>query len=86
MPKDKCEKINKAFTEQVMPLFNVWVNACSLTDLEADILFYKMFDENHYNEQKIMEILEDKYGYYYSDRAFRKLWRKIKRKIEGLLP
>ena len=86
MSKDKFDKINKAFTEQVMPLFNVWVNACNLDVLEADILFYKMFDEHHYNEEQIIEILEEKHGYYYSDRAFRKLWRKTKRKVESLLP
>lgn len=79
-------KIERAFTEQVMPLYDVWCKACHLDDVECEILRLKLFDENQPNEQEILDILGDKWHYYYSERAFRKHWRKIRRKIEGVLP
>ena len=69
-----------------MPLLEVWINACDLDEVEAEILRLKRFDESKPNEEEILAILQEKYGYYYCDRQLRRLWRKIQNKIDKIIP
>ena len=80
------DKIRRAFVEKTMPLFDIWVAACELDKVEAEILRLKCFDESSPTEEEILAILQEKFNYYYSDRYFRKHWRKIQRKIQSIIP
>lgn len=80
------DKIKRAFVQKTMPLFDVWVAACELDAIEAEILRLKCFDENSPTEEEILAILQENFNYYYSDRYFRKHWRKIQRKIQSIIP
>lgn len=84
--RQRKDKIEQAFRHNNMSLFEVWKNAANLSDLEAEILYQKKFAESCPTEERIMEIVQEKYSYYCSDRAFRKLWHKIVKKIEKILP
>lgn len=86
MAGGKGDKIRKAFVRETMPLFEVWVAACELDEIEAEILRLKRFDENDPNEEEILAILRDKFNYYYEGRQFRRHWRRIRRKIEKIIP
>ena len=80
------DKINKAFVKQTMPLFEIWSNACDLNEVEREILRMKLFDESKPTEEEILDALKERYNYYYSDRQFRKHWRRIRKKIDSLIP
>ena len=79
MGEERDDKIRKAFIRETMPLLDVWSAACELDDIEKEILRLKYFDETNPTEDQILAILQDKFNYYYSDRHFRKHWRKIRR-------
>lgn len=82
----KDDKIRRAFVSATMPLLDVWIAACELDEIEAEILRLKCFDESSPTEEEILEILQRKYNYYYSDRYFRKHWKKIQLKIQSIIP
>ena len=84
--RQRKDKIEVAFRENNMPLFKVWCEAAELNELESEVLFLKRFDERCLTEPEIIEILQKKFNYYYSDRAFRKFWYKIQKKIEKIIP
>ena len=80
------DKIEIAFRHNNMSLFEVWKNAANLNEVEAEILYQKKFSEECPTEEQIMEIIQQKFNYYCSDRAFRKLWHKVFKKIEKIIP
>lgn len=80
------DKIEIAFRKSSTPLFEVWCTACNLNELERRTLWLKKFDDRCLTEPVIMEILQKELNYYCSDRAFRKFWHKIVKKIEKLIP
>ena len=88
MAKERLRKdrIEIAFRQNSTPLFEVWSDAAKLSDLEKRILWLKKFDERCPTEDMIMEQLQQEFNYYCSDRAFRKMWHKIVKKIEKLMP
>ena len=79
-------KIRKAFVREAMPLFDVWVSACELDEVEAEILRLKYFDESDPTEDAILEVLQEKFNFYYCERQFRRKWRKIQNKISKIIP
>lgn len=80
------EKIKRAFVAMTMPLLDVWISACDLDDVEAEILRLKRFDDSSPTEDEILEILQEKFGYYYTERQFRRHWKRIQKKIESIIP
>lgn len=80
------DKIDKEIKRHIQPLYEVWCEKASLTELEKRILFLKEFDERKLNEYDQLDELERDFNYYVSFKTFQNHWRKLKRKIYKILP
>lgn len=80
------DKIDKEIKRHIQPLYEVWCEKASLTDLEKRILFLKEFDERKLNEYDQLDELQKEFNYYVSFKTYQNFWRKIKKRIYKILP
>ena len=82
-------KINKAISEKIEPLYDVWKREANWTDEEAIVMYHKLFDEEKPDESTIRDILADKldksYQYYNRIKIYR-IYKRAKKKLNKILP
>ena len=82
-------KINKAISEKIEPLYDVWKREANWTEEEAIVMYHKLFDDEKPDDLTILDILADeidvKYKFYHKT-IITKIYRKAKRKLNKILP
>lgn len=84
--EQSIDKIDKEIKRHIRPLYEVWCEKASLTELEKHILFLKEFDERKLNEYDQLDELQKEFNYYVSFKTYQNFWRKLKKKIYKILP
>lgn len=84
--EQSIDKIDKEVKRHIQPLYKLWCEKANLNVLESKILYLKEFDDRKLNEYEQMDILQEKFAYYYDLRTYQNHWKKIKKKIYKILP
>lgn len=84
-------KIQKAISEKIEPLFEIWKRKANLTDEEALVVYYKIFspESSELNTKTIQDILADKLDKsyeFYHERKIRRIFQRARKKINKILP
>lgn len=82
-------KIQKALSERIEPLFEIWKRKANLTDEEALVVYHKIFDPESPSTQTICDILADKLDRayeFYHERKIRRIFQRARKKIDKILP
>ena len=82
-------KINKAISEKIEPLYDVWKREANWTDEEAIVMYHKLFDEEKPDDLTIRDILADKldksYQFYHKMKIHR-IYKRARKKLNKILP
>lgn len=82
-------KINKAISEKIEPLYDVWKREANWTEEEAIVIYHKLFDAEKPNDITIRDILADKLDksyQYYHERKINRIYKRARKKLNKILP
>lgn len=80
------DKIDREVKKCIRPLYDEWCDKANLTEIEKEILYLKEFDDRKLNEYEQIDVLQEKFNYYYDLRTYQNHWKKLKKKIFKILP
>lgn len=82
-------KINKAISEKIEPLYEVWKREANWTEEEAIVMYHRLFDETKPNDTEILKSLTKqlKKNFVFYDRTkVSKIYKKARKKLNKILP
>ena len=74
------DKLKSFIASEIAPLYELWVVNARLNEVEAKVLYYKLFDPDTPTTQLIAMLMT------YDESSIRRIWRKVKKKIYKILP
>ncbi len=82
-------KIRKVICKTIEPLFEIWKREANWTEVEACVMYHKLFDEEMPTDEVIKDILADEFDKsfeYYHRTKVSKIYRRARKKLNKVLP
>lgn len=82
-------KITKAICDKIEPLFDIWKREANWNDVEAVVMYHKLFDPDKPDDLTIQDILADEFGRefeFYHKRKINRIYKTARKKLNKILP